>query len=135
MGPVAVAGRDGVHDRRLLPVVEALERLQRRMGGEESVERQGGALAGRGEGKIAVQAGIVRIAERRNGGKAIERAAQDDDDEPRIARGRARRGADEAGAAENPGAEGACAPDESRRDRAVSGRRMIIVISAGIPAP
>ena len=58
------------------------------MRGEEAVERQRGALAGRGEGEIAVQRRIVRIADRRNGGQAVDRAAQDHDNEPRIARAR-----------------------------------------------
>jgi hypothetical protein len=54
-----------------------------------------------------VQPGIVGIADRRNGGQAVDRAAQDYDDEPRIARlSHARRRAKGTGAAENAGARG-----------------------------
>src|SRR5271165_6384837 len=114
MGPVAVSRRHGMHDRRLLPVVEALEGGKRGMEGKEAVERQRGALARSGEGEIAVQVGIVRIADRRDRRQPVERAAQDDDDEARVARrGGARRPADEARAAKDAGAERACAPDES----------------------
>jgi hypothetical protein len=39
MRVVAIAGRDSMHDRGLLLVVEALERGERRMGEKEAVER------------------------------------------------------------------------------------------------
>ena len=98
------------------------------MGGEEAVERQGGAFAGRGEGEIAVERRIVRIADRRNGGQAVDRAAQDHDNEPRIARARrARRRAEEPGAAQGARAKRARGADQGaagdRKFRSVADHR------------
>jgi hypothetical protein len=67
MRAVAIASRDSMHDRRLLLVVEALERGKRRMGEKEAVERQRGPIAGRGKREIAVQVGVIRISDRRHG--------------------------------------------------------------------
>ena len=76
------------------------------MRGEETVERKRGALAGSPKGKIAMQPGVVRIAERRDGREAVDAAAQNHDDQTRVARAsRACRRAKEAGAAHDARAE------------------------------
>ena len=72
------------------------------MGAEETVEFQGGALARAGKSKLAMQFGVVGVANRRNRREAVERAAQNDDDEAGIAGiGRARRRGQKPGAAKD----------------------------------
>jgi hypothetical protein len=136
MRAIAVAGRYRMDDRRVLLIVHAPEGGERRVRGEEAVERQRGAVAGRCEGEIAVQRRIVRIADRRDRREAVDRAAQDHYNEPRISRARrARRRAEETGAAEDARAERPAALTSARREIASSDRLPIIVTSAGIPAP
>jgi hypothetical protein len=53
---------------------------------EERVQRQRGMLAVPAQRQFAMQRGIVGIADRRDCRQAVERAAQDDHDEARVAR-------------------------------------------------
>ena len=73
-------------DERLLFRVKPGEGLHRWVQAEEAVERQRRMRALALQGELAVQIRIVGIAKRADDGKTIQRAAQDDDDEPRIAR-------------------------------------------------
>jgi hypothetical protein len=57
---------------------------------EETVERQGWRCAIELEGVVAAQLHPIGIADRRHGGKPVERAAQHDGEEARIAAFRAR---------------------------------------------
>jgi hypothetical protein len=114
MGPVAIAGGGRVNDGGALLVIHPLERSERRVGEEKAVELQRRPFARTGEGEFAVQVGVVRIADGRNRRKAVHSAAQDDDDEPRIAGvRRARRRAEEARAAKDAGRRRARALDEA----------------------
>ena len=72
--------------KRLLGVIEAGEIGHRRIEAEETVERQRRMRAVPAQRQRAMQIGIIGIADRRDRGEPVERAAQDDDDEPRIAR-------------------------------------------------
>src|SRR5580704_6018254 len=114
MRPVAVSGGGRVDDGGVLLVIHPLEDVKRRMGVEETIELQGSPLARAREGKLAMQFGVIRVANWRNRREAVERAPQNDDDEPWIARiGRARRRGEEPGAAEDAGRRCARALDEA----------------------
>ena len=104
-----------MHDRRLLCRIEAGEVGHRGVQAEEAVERQGLVRAVEAEGDLLAQRLVGRIADRRHGGQSVERAAQDDHHQPRIA---AARGAGEA-RHEGPGEQRAGAADDGaarRRD-------------------
>jgi hypothetical protein len=57
----------------------------RRVEREEAVERQGLRFAVEGQRTVAAQADPVGIADRRHRAEAVERAAQQDDEQARIA--------------------------------------------------
>jgi hypothetical protein len=69
----------------MLFLVHPREFRHRRMQREEGVQHHCGVRSVGGKRDRPMQAGIVRVADRRHGGKAIERAAQNDDDQPRVA--------------------------------------------------
>jgi hypothetical protein len=54
--------------------------------GKEAVERDGRVLARKRQSDLAVQPLVVGVADRSDGGQAIEGAAQHDHDQARIAR-------------------------------------------------
>ncbi len=71
-----------MEDDGLFGVVLPLQIDQRRMQGEQVVERQ---RLGPVDGQSAAQGGIVGIADGRHGGQPVQCPAQDDGDETRIA--------------------------------------------------
>ena len=85
MRTVAVRRRHRVNHRRLLLAIHPRKFRHRRMQRKEIVERQRRVRPARRQRDRTMQAGIVRIANRRDGGEPIQRAAQDDDHQPRIA--------------------------------------------------
>ena len=85
MRALAIGGRDGVHDRRLARLVEAMQVGHRRVQREEAVERQGRVRAGQQQCLITTKLSPIRVADGRGDGKAIERAAQNDGQKPRVA--------------------------------------------------
>jgi len=108
-----------VDDERLFRVVEPGELLHRRMQAEEVVEaarRTGTVPAQR---QLAVKIGVIGIADRGGRAKPVQRAAQDDDDQPRISR---RRGARPSrnrreGEGRSGGAQKRAAADHRRTER------------------
>ena len=74
-----------MHDGRLLRLVEPVQVRHRRIEREEAVERQRRRLAVEHQRPVAAQADPVGIADRRDGGEPVERAAQHDDEHARIA--------------------------------------------------
>ena len=103
-------------DQRLLGVVEPREIHHRGIEAEEVAELQRRVVAVPLQRELAVQIGVVGIADRRDGGKAVERAAQHDDDEARIARARGARPARDRGGSE--GGAGHAEQSAARRDGA-----------------
>jgi hypothetical protein len=85
MRTVAVRRRHRVNYGRLLLAIHPRKFRHRRMQRKEIVERQRRVRPGRRQCDRTVQAGIVGIANRRDGGEPIQRAAQNDDHQPRIA--------------------------------------------------
>ena len=117
MRALAIVGGGGVDDERLARVVKAREIRHRRMEAEEVVEPRGRGVAIPAQRERAVQAGVFGIADRRDGRKPVERAAQHDDDEPRVARaGRARKARDR-GIGEARAGAGEEAPSWDQRKR------------------
>ena len=94
--------------------VQPREIRHRRMQAEEAVEHERRMRPVRGQRDRAVQRGIIGIADRRHGGKSIERAAQDHDDQPRIA---AVRGAREFRQVRPGGERGAAEQERAPRRR------------------
>ena len=85
MRAFAIGRRGGVHDGRLLRLVQPVQIWHRGIEREEAVERQCRRLAVEQQGALAAQADPVGIT---NGGdrtEAVERAAQHDDEQARIA--------------------------------------------------
>ena len=93
MRALAIVRRRGVQHQRLLGAVEPAEILHRWVQREEAVERQRGVRAVERQGEFAVQLDVFGIADRPDRREAVERAAQDDDDEAGIAGARRARGA------------------------------------------
>ena len=85
MRALAIGRRGGVHDRGLLRLVEPVQVRHRRIEREERIERQRRRLAVEHQRAVAAQADPVGIADRRDRAQAVERAAQDDDEQARIA--------------------------------------------------
>ena len=85
MRALAIGRRGGVDDGRLLRLVEPVQVRHRRIEREEAVERQRRRLAVEHQRAIAAQADPVGIADRRHRAESIERAAQHDDEQARIA--------------------------------------------------
>ena len=91
MRAVAIGRRHRMDHRGMLVAIHARKFRHRRMQREERIQHDRRMRAVRGERDRPVQAGIVGIADRRDGREPIERAAQDHHDQPRIAAvGRAR---------------------------------------------
>ena len=90
MGAFPVRRRRRVHDRCGAGGVEAMQVGHRRIEREEGVERQRSRFAVERERAVAAQREPVRIAHRRDRRKPIQRAAQHDDQQARIAALRAR---------------------------------------------
>jgi len=86
MRALAVIGGAGVDADCLFRAVEAAEIWHRRIEAEERIQRQRRVLAVPSQRQFAMQRRVVRIADRRHSRQAIERAAQNDYDETRIAR-------------------------------------------------
>jgi hypothetical protein len=85
-------------EEQLARFVIGVDGGERRVEREDPFERQAAAaLAGRRQREIAAQLRVAALAERRHGGEAVERAAQQNDDEAPLGR---RRGEDGAGEAE-----------------------------------
>ena len=105
-------------DRRLLGAVEPREVRHRGMQAEEIVESQRLVRALELEGDLLAQALVGRIADRRHGGQPVERAAQDDHDQPGIARA----GALAQSAAGRPRRRGAGGAEDSATWRFERGR-------------
>ena len=85
MRTVAIRRRHRVNHGRLLLAIHPRKFRHRRMQRKEIVERHSRVRPARRQRDRTMQAGIVRIANRRDGGEPIQRAAQDDDHQPRIA--------------------------------------------------
>jgi hypothetical protein len=85
MRALAIGGRDRMDHRGLLLAVHPREFRHRRMQREERIQHQRGVGSAGRQRDRAVQAGIIRVADRGDGRKAVQCAAQDDDDQTRIA--------------------------------------------------
>ena len=85
MRALAIGRRGGVHDGRLLRLVEPMQVRHRRIEREEAVERQRRRLAVEHQRALAAQADPVGITDGRDRTEAVERAAQHDDEQARIA--------------------------------------------------
>ena len=109
MRAVAVVGGDGVGDQRALLLIEAGENGHRRIEREKAVERKTGVLANRRQRQRAMQQRVIGIANRRDRRQTIERAAQNDHHDARIAR---------AGGADGPGVKAAAKETDSPRSAA-----------------
>ena len=84
MRALAVGRSGGVHDGRLLRLVEPVQVRHRRIEREEPVERQRRRLAVEYERAISAQPDPVGIANGRNRAEAVERAPQYNDKHARI---------------------------------------------------
>ena len=85
MRTVAIRRRHRMNHGSLLLAIHPREFRHRRMQRKEIVEPYSCVRPARRERDRTMQAGIFRIANRRDGGEPIQRAAQDDDHQPRIA--------------------------------------------------
>ncbi len=85
MRTLAIRRRRRMHDDRLSLAVEPMQVRHRRVEREEIVEHERRRLALRRQRRFAAQRKPGRIARRRDRRQTIERAAQDDRQEPRIA--------------------------------------------------
>ena len=74
-----------MHDRRLPGAVEPVQLRHRRIEGEETVELERRVRSVGEQRLVAAQPHPIGIADRRHGGKPVERAAQDDGEEARVA--------------------------------------------------
>jgi hypothetical protein len=126
---LAVGRRRRMHDRGLAGLVEPVQLRHRRIESEEFVEPQGRVRALRQQRLVSAQPHPVGIADRRHRGEAVERAAQHDGQESRVAAFRTC----------DPGQIG---PGEQRargEQQFAAGRRVQVdrhgVNSSGIPAP
>ena len=86
MRALAIARRRRVHDERRLRADQPRKIGHARIEREEAVERQGRGRPVEAQGERAVQRGVARIADRADGRQPVERAAQHNDDEARVAR-------------------------------------------------
>jgi hypothetical protein len=116
-----------MHDRGLPGPVEAMHVRHRGIEREERVERQRRRLAVEHQCLVAAQLHPVGIADRRHGGKPVERAAQDDGEHARIAP----LGACEL-RQERPGEQNAGSGKQLAARRGVDGHGITV---SGIPAP
>jgi hypothetical protein len=73
-----------MHHNGLTGLVETMQVRHCRIEREETVERQGWRRAIELEGVVAAQLHPIGIADRRHGGKSVERAPQNDSEETRI---------------------------------------------------
>ncbi len=85
MRALAIGRCGGVHDGRLLRLVEPVQVRHRGIEREEAVERQRRRLAVEHERAVAAQADPVGIADGGDRTEAIERAPQHNDEHARIA--------------------------------------------------
>ena len=85
MRALAIGRRHRMHHDGLAGLVEPVQVRHRRVEGEEAVERQPRLGAVELEGVVAAQLDPVGIADRGDGGEPVERAAQHDGEEARIA--------------------------------------------------
>ena len=85
MRALAVGRRRRMHDGRRAGLVEPVQVRHRRIEREEGIERQRRRLAVERERLVAAQPHPVRIADRRDRRKPVERAAQHDHQQARIA--------------------------------------------------
>ncbi len=91
MRTLAIAGRRRVDEQRAFLAIKARKIGHGRMQHEEAVERKPGALALARQRQGPAQRRVVRVADGRDGGETVHRAAQDNDNQARIAgSGRAR---------------------------------------------
>ena len=74
-----------MNDRRLPALIKTVEGRHRRIERKEGIERQRGRLALQRQGFVAAQFRPIGIANRWHRGEPIERAAQHNDQKPRIA--------------------------------------------------
>ncbi len=74
-----------MHHNGLTGLVEPMQVRHCRIEREETIERQGWRRAIELEGVVAPQLHPIGVADRRHGGKPVERAAQHDGEETRIA--------------------------------------------------
>ena len=79
-----------MHDGGFARLIEAMHVRHRRIEREESIERERRRLAVGPQRIVAAQLDPIRIADRRDGGEPVERAAQHDGQEARVAALRAR---------------------------------------------
>ena len=86
MRTIAVVGGDGVSDQRALLLIETGENRHRRIEREKAVERKTGVIANRRQRQRAMKQRVIGIANWRDRCEAIERAAQNDHHDARIAR-------------------------------------------------
>jgi hypothetical protein len=82
---LAVGCRHRVHDDGLAGLIESVQVRHRRIEGKESIERQSRRLAIEPERIVAAQLGPIGIADRRDRRESIERPAQHDGEEARVA--------------------------------------------------
>ena len=85
MRALAIGRGAGVNDDRLVCLIHAMQIRHRRIEREEVVELERRRLAVERERVVAAQRHPIRIADRRDGGEPVERAAQDDGEKARIA--------------------------------------------------
>ena len=85
MRPVPVRRRDRMHDGGLAGLIEPVQVRHRRIERKEGIERERGLLALERERVVAPQLGPIGIADRRDRGEAVERTAQHDREEARVA--------------------------------------------------
>jgi hypothetical protein len=72
-------------DARVPGAIKPMQVRHRRVEGKEAVERQGRGLAVEPKHFVAAQRHIVWVADRCDRGEAVERAAQHDHEESRVA--------------------------------------------------
>ena len=134
---LAVRRGDGVDDEALLRGVHRGEPRHRGMKREDRVELDRLHLARR-VSERAAQARVMRISDRHDGGHAVHRAAQDDEDETRVGRrgGEGEIGGEREHAGERrAGEEGATGEDHDRTPKKSCWRRPApMVVPFGQPA-
>ncbi len=141
MRALAVGGRGRMDDRGLLLPVEPRKGLHRRMKREEAVERQRGEAALRGDRNLAAKVAVGGIGNRWDRRQAIERAAQDHHQEPRVARASGAGGAVEMGPCVKADARAEQAAPRDRPGVAAAGgvgsvhAHQGLLTAAGTPAP
>ncbi len=85
MRTVAIRCRHRMDHRRMFFLIHPCEFRHRGMQRKEGIQRCRCVRAIGGQRDRTMQAGIIGVADRRHGGEAVERAAQDHDNQPRVA--------------------------------------------------